>query len=130
MSEERTRLWDVEHDYYCSQGNYLSREYPHDMFESVDVLLGISEDLFGPGFGDADMDFNLVFRWDWLKDDETGEEEIAIFLVFQRKGFYKSIGAPISSDPEKRDAEERALYDWLLPRWEHMRDLWAPFGGA
>lgn len=128
---ERKRLWEVEHDYYCSEGNYLKpRDYPHDEFESVDALLGISEDIFGEGFGDADMGMNLVFRWDWRTDEDTGEERIAIFLVFQRKGFYRSIGAPISSDPEKRDSEEKALYDWLRPRWEYMRSLWEPFSGG
>jgi len=118
-------LWEVDHPYYCNEGNYFaSSQECGDEFKSFADFL--SE------HGDSDFDLNLVFRWDWSEQDEnTGEPnyngddnyrngKLKIFWMGQRKGLYRW------SIVEVCRADEPAVIAFLKPRWEHMKLLWEP----
>ncbi len=59
-------LWEVEHEYYCNLGNYYA--VIDDCHQEYD-----SWQEFHDKEGDSDMDYNLLFRWDWKEEDEEGE---------------------------------------------------------
>lgn len=109
-------LWEAKHDYYCTDTNYFSSEKVAE-FRNWDQFM--SE------FADADMDYNLVFRWDWRGSNEPDEDlrhdELHIYFMGQRKGkFFTTI---INVDKE----DEPQVIEWLRPRLEHLVKLWQPF---
>lgn len=125
MSIDRPRLWDSEHPYYCNDSNYFKNGV-NMRFDSVEDML--------EEWGDADEDYNALFRWDWREDEyeyvdvENGDEPgemVCLYFVLQRKGFLKPVMAPI--DKARREEQEEALYDFISKRWEHTKSLWAPF---
>lgn len=111
-------LWEIKHPYYCNEGNYYApgQEQPYHRYESFDGFLF--------EWGDADLDMNLVFRWDWKKvvDDEDAPEEVRdrlmVFIMGQRKGLYQWCEIDVT------EADEEAVRAYLMPRWEHLRRLW------
>ena len=113
-----THLWEINHPYYCNEGNYFApgMDQPHEEYDSWAYFLE-SE-------GNADFDMNLVFRWDWRKSDpdESGwgnkTDVLLVFWMGQRKGLYRWTTVQVT------DADEDAVKAWLLPRWEHLRRLW------
>lgn len=121
-------LWEVEHSYYCNEGNYYARE-------SVCTEYKRWSDFFDEQ-GDSDLDMNLVFRWDW--SEESGEEGsntyagddnyrngvLKIFWMGQRKGLYRYSLVQVCR------ADEPAVRAFLEARWAHLRALWAPIAGA
>ena len=121
MSE--VKLSDVRHDYYCSDGCFFgSPGYrTHETFESwADFLVEMD---------DADFDLNLLFRWDWEPASDDPEDEqptptLALFYVRQRKAYNCSYRVKV------RDEDEPAIREWLRPRWEHLRKLWASVSGG
>jgi len=122
-AEASKRLWEIDHPYYCNQGNYYSNEC-HDHHKTWAD--------FEAAYRDSDFDMNLVFRFDWELHDENGyqrapgpdpyyrEGKLLIFWMGQRKGLYRY------STVEVCCADEPAVIEWLKPRWEHMRKLWEP----
>lgn len=123
------RLWDIQHDYYCSESNYFSNDcknhYPRwqDFIESE---------------GDNDFDMNLLFRFDWeapREDDEPenpiewiGDENyrdcrLWLFWMGQRKGLFRCTTVDVCR------ADEPSVREWLQKRWKHMHKLWAPISG-
>lgn len=124
----KKRLWEVEHPYYCNEGNYFTSEEVGAYHKSWQDF--VKED------GDADPSYNLVFRWDWEEWDEeegedcacnfTGDENyrngrLLIFWMGQRKGIYRY------SVVEVCRADEPKIRKWLTERWKHMCKLWEPF---
>jgi hypothetical protein len=117
-------LWEVDHDYYCNQGNYFASESVESAYRSWADFLAEQ--------GDSDMDMNLVFRWDWQEQyAESGETnftgdvnyrngKLLVFWMGQRKGLYRY------STVEVCRADEPAVIAFLRPRWEHLRKLWEP----
>lgn len=118
-------LWEIDHPYYCEQGNYFARESVCSEFKSWKEFYDAN--------ADSDFDMNLVFRFDWKITDDDGEMappgpdpyyrdgKLLIFWMGQRKGLYRY------STVEVCCADEPAVIEWLKPRWEHMRKLWEPF---
>lgn len=114
-----TRLWDIDHPYYATQGNYFSNDY-HAEYDSWTEFLAEQ--------GDMDLDLNLLYRWDWQVPDpdyyEAGEElpaeTLDLFYVGQRKAIHRSVSVEV-----KRE-DEPAIREWLLIRAEHMRKVWEP----
>jgi hypothetical protein len=116
-------LWEAKHLYYCNEGNYFARESVGSHYKSlVDFL---SEE------AESDMDYNLVFRWDW--DEEDGDEQstyngddyyrngvLKVFFMGQRKGLYRY------STVEVCRADEPAVIEYLRPRLGHLLSLWEP----
>lgn len=116
-------LWEVDHPYYCNEGNYFAREEVGDEFKSWAS--------FFEAYKDADMDLNLVFRWDWKEGEDCGagtftgdvnyrNGHLLIFWMGQRKGLYRY------SKVEVCRADEPQVREFLQKRWEHLQTLWAP----
>jgi len=125
--ELREHLWEVNHAYYCNEGNYYAsgcgEEYSTwDDFHSAEAA--------------AELDYNLVFRWDWQEPDAETDPaahgrntadphyrggRLLVFFMGQRKGMYRWAEVRVCR------ADEPAVIAYLRPRWEHMRSLWAPF---
>lgn len=109
-------LWEIEHPYYCNEGNYYARESVEGKYDS---WAGFAE-----SEGDSDFDMNLVFRWDWLKADPTDEhwgnktDVLMIFWMGQRKGLYRYTTIQVT------DADEPAVKEWLTARWHYLQLLW------
>lgn len=108
-----THLWEVDHDYYCSEAEY------HEVSDSWAE--------FFEEFGDADKDYNLLFRWDWVKPDpeyfegeELPSDVLRVFFVAQRKGYL------FSRDINVTEADEPAVRSYLSNQWEHLKGLWSP----
>lgn len=117
----KKHLWEINHPYYCNEGNYYAPgfEQPVGTYESWD-------DFFKEE-GDCDFDMNLLFRWDWRKADpeekEWGNKEdvLLLFWIGQRKGLYRW------SEIKVTDADEPAVRKWLKLRFKHLQELWVPF---
>ncbi len=122
----RPRLWEVKHPYYCNEGNYYARGTitRHDRWQD-----------FIDDMGDADMDLNLLFRWDWEsphEDDDPqkpinwqGDENyrdctLKLFFMGQRKGAYFCCIVHVCR------ADEPNVYEYLRVRGEHLLKLWSP----
>jgi hypothetical protein len=116
-------LWEVDHPYYCNEGNYFTNASVCDEHKSWASF--VSE------YEDADLDMNLVFRWDWREGEGwelgpfTGDVnyrngKLLIFWMGQRKGLYRY------STVEVCRADEDAVRAFLQPRWEHLKELWEP----
>jgi hypothetical protein len=116
-------LWEVDHPYYCNEGNYYASESVCDEYKSWAS--------FAETYKDADMDMNLVFRWDWREGKDWGlgpftgdvhyrNGRLLIFWMGQRKGLYRY------STVEVCRADEPSVRAFLLPRWEHLKTLWEP----
>ena len=120
-------LWEVDHAYYCNEGNYYNNDCGAEYKSFADFL---EEE------GDSDMDYNLLFRWDWVeRDAETDEPSfngdvyyrsgrLKLFWMGQRKGLYRY------SIIEVCRADEPAVIEFLKPRMEHLFKLWAPLKGG
>lgn len=116
-------LWEVDHDYYCETSNYFSNET---------VARYKTWAAFAEAEGDAEMDRNLVFRWDWREgtgwdlaeyngDDYYRHAELHVFIMGQRQGKFRSCIVDVCR------ADEPAIIEYLKPRWENLRQLWEPF---
>jgi hypothetical protein len=113
-----THLWEIEHPYYCNDGNYYAagNKQPFERYESW-------ADFF-EAEGNSDLDMNLVFRWDWRKADPQDEhwgnkkDELLIYFMGQRKGLYRWVKIEIN------DSNEAAVREWLAKRWQHLVLLW------
>jgi hypothetical protein len=78
------------------------------------------------------MDYNLVFRWDWLEEDPwtgepnyTGDDHyrngrLLVFFMGQRHGLFRSVEVDVCR------ADEPAVIDYLTPRLLHLKGLWMP----
>jgi hypothetical protein len=120
-----THLWEVDHPYYCNEGNYYasSADGLGPQFKTFATFLA--------EWGDANLDMNLVFRWDWTEGgDQAGEPfngdvnyrngVLKVFIMGQRKGLYNWATVEVCR------ADEPAVRDYLLPRLQRLMDLWSP----
>lgn len=122
-----TPLWEVDHSYQCNEGNYFTNDSslgPH--YKSFAEFL---EEWGGP---DTDLDYNLVFRWDWDEGDADSRASdfkgdvnyrngiFKVFHLLQRKGIYTWATVEVCR------ADEPAVREYLKPRLEHLMRLWSP----
>ena len=113
-------LWEVDHPYYCNQGNYYApgNQQPTMHYESWQEFFDAE--------GDSDADMNLLFRFDWRKADPNGEnwgnktDQLSLFWIGQRKVLYRW------STIEVMDADEPAARAWLQTRLDCLLTLWEP----
>lgn len=116
-------LWEVDHPYYCYKKNYFTTKTVCDEHATWAS--------FEWKYRNADVDTNLVFRWDWLEGEDWDAEpfngdvnyrngKLLIFWMSQRLGLYRC------SEVDVCRADEPAVVAFLRPRWEHMRWLWEP----
>lgn len=117
-------LWEVEHAYYCNEGNYFSNDCHAEFARWQD---------FAEESKDEDLDYNLVFRWDWKApstddgellppnpDKNYRDGRLLLFYMGQRKGLYRYVEVSVCQ------ADEPAVRAWLQPRLDHLMKLWAP----
>jgi len=108
----------AEHPYYCSESNYYSNE-PSQTWETMSEFLD--------QFENADIDMNLVFRWDVRPRDEentAGRYRAEVFIMHQRKGIF-------SPHQIKHINEEEAkrFRKYVEKHWETLRKIWEPISG-
>lgn len=103
----------VEHDYYCSDSNYfgLSFETKYATFQD-----------FYDDMGDADLDMNLVFRFDVFQNEEDNTYYMQIFIIHQRKGRF----VPFFIESVK-ESDFELIKKYLEPRFKDLKNLWKPF---
>jgi len=110
------RLVSCEHPYYCSDSNYFSNE-ANERYETMTEFLD--------DFEDADIDMNLVFRWDISPRGESGADadrySAEVFMMLQRKGIFKPI---YIAHVNEKEAERFERY--ALKHYEVLQKLWAP----
>lgn len=123
MSAITKRLWECEHSYYCNEGNYFANESVGSEYKSFSYFLA--------EWGDADADYNLLFRWDWIEsedddaipyngDDNYRNGRLKLFWMGQRKGKYTYCIVEVCRN------DEAAVIEFLKPRLEHLLSLWQP----
>jgi hypothetical protein len=110
-------LWEIDHPYYCNEGNYFAHESVGTNYDSWNDFLDEE--------GNSHLDLNLIFRWDWRKADKPDKEEwglehdtLLIFWMGQRKGLYRYSTIVVT------DADESAIKEFLSKRWQHLKLLW------
>jgi hypothetical protein len=121
-------LWEIEHPYYCEEGCHFHTQEKHQTIWPFASWADYIADM-----GSSDMDFNLLFRWDWREDEDWADGSskfngdvnyrngrLYLFVMHQRKG-YKSTGVV-----EVCRADEHAVIEFLKPRLAHLMNLWAP----
>jgi hypothetical protein len=117
------RLWECNHSYYCNEGNYHAR----DCGSQYKTFAG-----FLASEGESDMDYNLLFRWDWQEqdsdenstyncDDYYRNGRLLLFFMGQRKGAYRWVEVKVCR------ADETAVISYLEPRFRYLMALWEPF---
>jgi len=111
----------VNHSYYCSDNNYLSNTVG-SKYETGEEFL--------KDWGDMDIDYNLLFRWDvkvreevYKEDDdfEMGTYWMELFFMLQRKGHF----VPVYIENVYND-DVKSILEFLTPRMNYMKNLWEP----
>lgn len=115
-------LWEVDHPYYCNDGNYYAND-THTLYETFDEFLSKENE--------ADIDYNLVFRWDWKEGEDHGlgaykgddyyrHARFHVYFMGQRKGAFRSAEVKVCR------ADEPAIIQYLKPRLERLKAIWEP----
>lgn len=109
-------LWEADHPYYAAEGNYFDNSCHLDYDSWAD---------FEDEEAGADIDYNLVYRWDWREGEDweipPGEAHFCVYFIGQRKALARSATVKV-----KRE-DEPAIIAYLLPRYQRIREIWAPF---
>jgi hypothetical protein len=105
-------LWEYKHHYYCNEGCYYERAQ-HTEYETFAEFLEEN--------GNIDLDYNLLFRWDWEKEDG---DRLLLFWVAQRKARNFSMSVRVT------EADEPAVRAFLQRAADHLFALWAPIVGG
>lgn len=119
-------LWEVKHPYYCTEGQYFSSQSSHQTIWEFKSWRDFLAEM-----GSADMDYNLLFRWDWSElndadeptyngDDNYRNGKLHLFFMYQRKGYHSTSIVDVCR------ADEAAVREYLMPRLAHLRSLWEP----
>ncbi len=125
MTIEATPLWEAKHAYYCNEGNYFASGGDRVSAKYQTWADFVAEE------GDSDMDYNLLFRWDWSERNDSDEPtfngdvyyrngRLLLFWMGQRKGLYRW------SEVSVCRADEPAVRAWLQPRFDYLMALWSP----
>lgn len=72
-------------------------------------------------FHDADVDMNLIFRWDVHEREESGRFYMSIFMIHQRKGIYHPIRIGYVDD-----ADMKTIVPFMQKHWETLNSIWKP----
>lgn len=110
-----THLWEIKHSYYCNESNYFQNGCCTEYESFADFL---------EEYTNIDLDYNLLFRWDWNKsDEEDGHKEYDLLYLFwmqQRKGKY------VSTIIKVTESDEAAVRAYLQRAFNHLSALWLP----
>ena len=120
-------LWEVDHPHYCTQDNYFNRNgEDHPTVFGYKSWADFLEEM-----AEADLDMNLLFRWDWQEGDRFGAKPfngdpnyrnglLLLFFMAQGKGFHSCARIDVCR------ADEPAVIEYLIPRLKHLQLLWSP----
>lgn len=120
-TDQPRHLWEIDHPYYCNEGNYFSNDC-HTVYDSWADFFDCE--------GDADPDYNLVYRWDWKRpdiddgDDPNTPQRLFVFWMGQRKALARSTECQVAPD------DEPAVRAWLEERAKTLIAIWAPISLA
>ena len=106
-----THLWEVEHPYYCSHGCYCAPM--RDTHRGWGSWADFCEE-----WGSSDPEIQLVFRWDWRREND-GPHNLYIFFMNQHKA------APHSHHIVVTEEDEEPIREWLMVRWQMLRSMLA-----
>lgn len=98
-----------QHSYYCNDSNF----YSNDCFYEFDNLK-----LFLDEWDDADLDYNMLFRWD-LKISDDRKYYLQLYFMQQRKGIFL-----INSINNVTDDDVPAILEYLKTRKDYLFKLW------
>lgn len=116
MTTPTPHLWEIDHPYYCAEGNFF-KNGQHGHFASWQDFT--SETCFV----DGDRDMNFLIRWDWRKPgfhDWDGDEYLLLFFVLQRKAWLLSKQITVTQ------ADEPAVRAFLEDCAKTLRATWEP----
>ncbi|MEO9633076.1 MAG: hypothetical protein ABJG14_21870 [Sulfitobacter sp.] len=116
------RLWEVDHPYYMTAGNYFKAGM-HTEWESLEDYLA--------EFGETDIDRNLVIRWDWREGEGwelpeySGSDtdkigRLMIQMIGQRKALLHSHEVAVCRN------DESAAREYLSHHAERIAQNWEP----
>lgn len=110
----KTTLQDlaIDHDYYASDSNYYSNEAGCHYNTWAD---------FYEEFCNADVDMNLVYRWDVHQREESKRYYMQVVIIAQRKGIYM----PVHIDyVDESDVD--TIIQFMKPHYEKLKSIWKP----
>lgn len=120
-------LWEVDHSYHCNEENFFSSQDRHKTIWEFKTWAEFMAEM-----ADADMDYNLLFRWDWSENDPmtdaptyNGDDyyrngRLSLFFMHQRKGYHSTSIVNVCR------ADEPEVIAFLRPRLNHLMALWSP----
>jgi len=111
MTRKALHLWEVKHPYYCNESAYKKGSGDHKFWHSWEE--------FYDEFGESDLDYNLVFRWDWSINDNK-QDKLLIFVMGQRKGYFWCHEIDVCKN------DEQEVRNWLILRMKRLWEIWEP----
>lgn len=102
----------IDHDYYASDSNYYSSEAG----KKYDTWADFYEE-----FHDADVDMNLIYRWDIHEREASKRKYMELFMIHQRKGIYSPI---MINYVDEKDVE--TIIPFMKKHWEKLQSIWNP----
>lgn len=120
-------LWEAKHPYYAQEGNYFDNGC-HERYARW-------EDFFEEE-GDANINMNLVYRFDWkiLTADDVDEganfdfDQLCLYFVEQRRARLRSV--EIRIERKDRERVEPLVLKYLRPRLQRLLEIWSPLSGV
>jgi hypothetical protein len=123
----KIELKPTEHMYYFSATNYYvgnkyGENYGRAEYETWDD--------FCESWGDYDLDYNFLVRYDILQKRDSRTDELIdgfqlwLLFILQRKGIYLPV---VIHNIDEQDMED--INKTLSNHWEYMRDMWCEFSG-
>lgn len=100
----------VKHPYYASECNY----YDSNARETYETWEDFYEE-----YKEADIDMNLIFRWDVFED--SGNYSMVMIFIQQRRGIYHPI---IIDSLEESNADQ--IKQFLAVHIEKIKSIWKP----
>ena len=115
------RYYVDKHPYYMNETNYLadgSINHGQMLFDTVEDFLA--------EWGDSDLDYNAVFRWDIKEkrdedDKPLGTYSMQIAMILQRKGHLI-----INIIGEVTEESLEPIVTWLQGRYGYIKRIWEP----
>lgn len=105
-----------QHPYYCHDSNFYSRE----AYQEWDTWADFYEE-----YKDADIDMNLIFRFDLKQHEGQESYYLKVYFIRQRKGIFMP---ELINIVEEKDAQ--TVSELLQQHFETMQKLWLPFSSV
>ena len=126
MKTSNLQLKETKHSYYCNETNYYVDGYNNYGRSEYDNWKDFKEEWL-ICHDKLDDDYNHVFRFDILEkrneeDELTGEFELWLFFILQRKGIYRPVWIKNIKKDDMTDIE-----DFLKDRWQYLKNQWTEF---